>query len=49
LPVPDLYSAHLVRDRAGEWQVLGFIDGNERGAFAGELSDPIPLRDLGLL
>lgn len=49
LPVPDLYSAHLVRDRAGQWQVLGFIDGSARGAFVGELSDPIPLRDLGLL
>jgi beta-fructofuranosidase len=48
IPVPDLYSARLVRDRAGEWQVLGFYDGSERGAFVGEISDPIPLRDLGL-
>ncbi len=46
--VPDLYSARIVRDRAGEWQVLGFIDGSERGAFVGEISDPIPLRSLGL-
>ena len=49
IPVPDLYSARLVRDRAGEWQVLGFYDGSERGAFVGEISDPIPLRGLGLL
>jgi beta-fructofuranosidase len=49
IPVPDLYSARLVRDRAGEWQVLGFIDGSERDAFVGELSDPIPFRELGLL
>jgi beta-fructofuranosidase len=48
IPVPDLYSARIVRDRAGEWQVLGFIDGSEREAFVGEISDPIPLRSLGL-
>ena len=49
LPVPDLYSARIVRDRAGEWQVLGFIDGSGRDEFVGELSDPIPLEALGLL
>ncbi len=48
LPVPDLYSARIVRDRAGEWQVLGFIDGSDRDAFVGELSDPISLESLGL-
>lgn len=48
VPVPDLYSARIVRDRAGEWQVIGFIDGSAHGEFAGELSDPIPLRELGL-
>jgi beta-fructofuranosidase len=48
IPVPDLYSARLVRDRAGEWQVLGFLDGSARGTFIGEISDPIPLRELGL-
>jgi hypothetical protein len=41
--VKDLYSARIVRDRAGEWQVLGFIDGSDRDEFVGELSDPIPL------
>ena len=49
IPVPDLYSARIVRDRAGEWQVLGFYDGSERGEFIGELSDPIPFVGLGLL
>ena len=49
LPVKDLYSARIVRDRAGEWQVLGFIDGSDRDEFVGELSDPIPLGGLGLL
>jgi beta-fructofuranosidase len=48
IPVPDLYSARIVRDRAGEWQVLGFIDASERDAFVGEISDPIPLSALSL-
>lgn len=47
--VPDLYAARLVRDRAGDWQVIGFRDGSGRGAFVGELTDPIPFRDLGLI
>jgi beta-fructofuranosidase len=49
IPVPDLYSARLVRDRAGEWQVLGFYDGSAHGAFVGEISDPIPFNELGLM
>jgi beta-fructofuranosidase len=49
IPVPDLYSARIVRDRAGAWQVLGFYDASERGAFVGQISDPIPLWSLGLL
>jgi beta-fructofuranosidase len=48
IAVPDLYAARLVRDRAGEWQVIGFVDGSVRDQFVGELSDPIPLRELGL-
>jgi beta-fructofuranosidase len=48
IPVPDLYAARLVQDRAGDWQVIGFRDGSARGAFAGEIVDPIPLRSLGL-
>ena len=49
IPVPDLYAARLVRDRAGEWQVLGFYDGSAHGAFVGEISDPIPFKELGLM
>jgi beta-fructofuranosidase len=48
LPVPDLYAARLVRDRSGTWQVIGFRDGSVRGQFAGEIIDPIPLRELAL-
>jgi beta-fructofuranosidase len=48
MPVTDLYSARLIRDRAGEWQVIGFIDGSERDEFAGELTDPIPFKEMGL-
>ena len=49
IPVPDLYAARIVRDRAGEWQVLGFRDGSVRDEFVGEIIDPIPLRSLDLL
>lgn len=48
LPVPGLYSTRMVRDRAGEWVLLGFTFGTDTVPFAGELSDPIPLRALGL-
>jgi beta-fructofuranosidase len=49
MPVKDLYSARLVRDRTGEWQVIGFVDGSERDEFTGELIDPVPFKELGLL
>lgn len=49
IPVKDLYSGRLIRDRSGEWQLIGFIDGSERDEFVGELSDPIPFRELGLI
>ncbi len=49
MPVKDLYSARLIRDRSGEWQVIGFIDGSEHDEFVGELIDPVPFKDLGLL
>jgi beta-fructofuranosidase len=48
IPLRDLYSARLVRDRAGEWQVIGFLDGSGHGEFVGQLIDPVPLRELGL-
>ncbi|MEX1335134.1 MAG: glycosyl hydrolase family 32 [Candidatus Limnocylindrales bacterium] len=46
IPVPDLYAARLVRDRAGEWQVIGFRDGSARGEFVGEIIDPVPFSDV---
>jgi beta-fructofuranosidase len=48
IPWPELYAARLVRDRLGEWQVIGFRDGSDRGEFAGEIIDPVPLKELGL-
>lgn len=43
-PVPcrNLYAPRLVRDDAGAWQLIGFVDERD-GEFAGELSDPIPM------
>ena len=35
IPVEDLYSGRIIRDRAGEWQVIGFIDGSERDEVRG--------------
>lgn len=49
IPVPELYAARLVRDRAGEWQVIGFRDGSANGVFTGEIIDPVPLRELRLI
>ena len=43
---PSLYAARLVRDRAGRWNLLGFIY-DEDGAFVGEIADPIPVRSDG--
>jgi beta-fructofuranosidase len=42
-PHPHLYAPRLVPDDAGGWAVIGFLDTVD-GAFAGELSDPIPVR-----
>ena len=49
IPIPDIYSARLVRDRTGAWQVLGFIDGSARDAFVGEIIDPVPFEELDLI
>jgi len=48
IQLPDVYAARIVQDRTGAWQVIGFRDGSARDAFAGEIIDPVPLRDLGL-
>jgi beta-fructofuranosidase len=44
-PVPcgPLYAPRLVRDHTGAWQLIGFVEERD-GEFAGELSDPIPVR-----
>lgn len=42
LRVPGLYACRVVRDRAGEPHVIGFVDRDEHGRFGGTLSDPIP-------
>jgi beta-fructofuranosidase len=37
------YSARLIRDRAGQWQLLAFRNRGEDGRFVGELTDPQPV------
>jgi beta-fructofuranosidase len=46
IPVPDLYAARLVHDRAGEWQILGFRGGSSPDEFVGEIIDPVPFREI---
>ncbi|MFC7550907.1 glycosyl hydrolase family 32 [Plantactinospora sp. GCM10030261] len=43
----SLYSGRLVRDAAGRWQLLAFLNHDADGRFVGELSDPIPVRVTG--
>jgi beta-fructofuranosidase len=42
ISAPGLYAGRLVRDRAGAWQFLGFVDRDQSGAFGGTLADPQP-------
>ena len=44
IPIPDIYSARLIRDHTGVWQVLGFIDGSSDDAFVGEIDRSGPVR-----
>ncbi|KRF32828.1 glycosyl hydrolase family 32 [Yonghaparkia sp. Soil809] len=37
------YAARAVRDRSGRWQLLGFRNLDESGAFVGGITDPMPL------
>jgi beta-fructofuranosidase len=39
---PNLYAARLVRDRAGRWNLLGFLY-NDGTTFVGTITDPIPV------
>jgi beta-fructofuranosidase len=43
-PVSDdrLYAGRLVRNRDGDWLLLGFRNRGEDGAFVGGLGDPMP-------
>jgi beta-fructofuranosidase len=43
-PFPDsrIYAGRLVRDKAGDWNLLGFINEVD-GEFVGEICDPIPV------
>ncbi|MCF1595204.1 glycosyl hydrolase family 32 [Streptomyces muensis] len=43
VPVPNLYAARLVQDVDDSWHLIGFLEERE-GRFAGELSDPVPVR-----
>jgi beta-fructofuranosidase len=43
-PFPDsrIYAGRLVKDKAGDWNLLGFINEVD-GEFVGEICDPIPV------
>ncbi len=38
-----LYSGRVIRDRAGEWQLLAFVNQDAEGRFAGRITDPMPV------
>ena len=40
---PELYSGRLVRDRVGRWMLLGFVNADPAGRFAGGICDPVPV------
>jgi len=40
---PEFYSGRIIRDRAGSWALLAFLNLNADGAFTGGLSDPMPV------
>ena len=44
LDTPNIYSARAVKNREGQWMVLGFELDDGRDGFAGRISDPIPLK-----
>jgi beta-fructofuranosidase len=39
----NLYSGRLIRDRAGQWVMLAFLNLDAEGGFIGVISDPIPV------
>lgn len=42
---PDQYSGRLIQNRDGIWVWLAFVARDDRGAFAGYITDPTPLND----
>lgn len=38
-----IYAARIIKNRAGEWVLLGFEHGKEKEDFTGRICDPIPL------
>ncbi len=43
IAVPDCYAGRIVRDRAGTWNLLTFVDREPDGSFGGYIGDPIAL------
>jgi beta-fructofuranosidase len=41
---PELYAGRLIRDRGGQWVLLAFRNAGRGRAWAGGLSDPLPVR-----
>ncbi len=42
LDLPNLYAPRAVKDRTGNWVILGVEVEDESGAFGGRISDPVP-------
>ena len=38
-----IYAGHIIKDRDGQWVLLGFENGQVKEEFTGRISDPIPL------
>lgn len=46
LDTPNLYAVRAVPGPDGDWVLLGFEQEDESGAFAGRISDPVPLESV---
>ncbi len=44
IDAPGIYAGRIVQNAAGDLVLLGFVDSNAEGVFAGVICDPIPLR-----
>ena len=43
IDAPNIYAGRIVKDRSGQWNLLGFVNKDQDGCFVGEICDPIPL------